>query len=90
MFNYLKNNFFIYDKKGLKIDYDFIGWKIDKEHCWCFVEAKYEQFGKLKVKNSLLTELFAAQKNLVCLKSGNKETSVLLDKKNKIGELILD
>ena len=90
LFNYLKNNFSIYDKKGLKIDYDFIGWEIDKEHCWCFVEAKYEQFGKLKVKNSLLTELFAAQKNLVYLKSGNKETSVLLDKKNKIGELILD
>ncbi|RLD75490.1 MAG: hypothetical protein DRJ10_15175, partial [Bacteroidetes bacterium] len=34
LFNYLKNNFSIYDKKGLKIDYEFIGWEIDKEHCW--------------------------------------------------------
>jgi len=90
LFNYLKEHFSIYNKKNKEIEYEFIGWETDKEHSWCYVEAKYKQFSELKVKNNLMIELFAGQKNLVYLKSGSKETSVLLDKNKTVDVLKLE
>ena len=90
LYNYLRKHFSIYDKDGKRIDYAFIGWEVNKETSWCYVEVKHKQISKLKVENNLLTELFKGQKNLVYFKSGNIETSVLLDKNKIIGELSLD
>ncbi len=78
---YLKEHFILFDDKGKKIDYFLIGWETEKEVSWCYLEAKHKKFKYLKVKNNLLTEMFISQKNLVYLKSGEKETSVLLDRK---------
>jgi len=90
IYKYLKEHFLIFDSKNQIIDYKFIGWEIEKELCWCYVEAKSKGFNQLKLKNNLLTEMFARQKNLVYLKSGNKETSIILDKDNKTGVLTLE
>jgi len=90
IFNYLRKHFAIYDKHGKRIDYNFIGWETDKEASWCYVEVKHKKISKLKVKNTLLTELFKDQKNLVYLKSNNKESSVLLDINKITDELSLE
>lgn len=90
IYNYLKEHFLIFDSKNQIMDYEFIGWEIEKELCWCYVEAKSKSFNQLKLENNLLTEMFARQKNLVYLKSGNKETSIILDKDNKTGVLTLE
>jgi len=90
LFNYLKKHFALYNEKNKIIGYDFIGWETNKEHIWCYLEANSLDICRLKVKNNILTELFIEQKNLVFLKSGNKESSILLDKKQQIGILTFD
>ncbi len=87
---YLKEHFSVLDKKNQTIESNFIGWETEKEVSWCYVEARYKNFTKLQIQNNLLTELFAKQKNLVYLKSGNKEASILLDIDNKSGVLTLE
>lgn len=84
---YLSEHFEIFDEKGKKIDYEFIGWEADNEVSWCYLEAHHRRFEYLKVKNKLMTEMFRSQKNLVYLKYNNKETSVLLDKNTIVGTL---
>ena len=89
IFNYLKDNFSMYNKNNQKIDYDFVGWESSDELCWCYVESSVKKLKSLKIYNNLLTEMFKGQKNLVYLKFKNNETSILLDidKKNGILEL---
>jgi hypothetical protein len=80
LFNYLKDNFSIYQNEQNKTNYNFIGWEIEEGVVWCYLEASIQPFNKLRVESKLLTEIFSSQKNLVYLKSGNNETSVLLDR----------
>ncbi len=78
--SYLKKHFNLFDEKGKKIEYEFIGWETEKEVSWCYLEAHHRKFEYLKVKNNFMTEMFRSQKNLVYLKYNEKETSALLDK----------
>ncbi len=77
---YLKKHFAIFNEKGKKIEYEFIGWETEKEVSWCYLEAHQRKFEYLSVTNDFMTEMFRSQKNLVYLKYNEKETSVLLDK----------
>ena len=84
---YFKKHFAIYDERGKEIEYVFLGWETEKEVSWCYLEAHHRKFEYLSVKNDFMTEIFNSQKNLVYLKFGKKETSVLLDKKKTVGFL---
>lgn len=87
IYEYIQAHFELYDERGKKINYVFIGWETEKEVSWCYLEAHHRKFDYLKVKNDFMTEIFRSQKNLVYLKYGKKETSVLLDKKKTLGFL---
>ena len=87
LFHYLKDNFSVYKDENRRLDYRFIGWEIDKGVVWCYLEADLSHFNKLKVKSELLTELYSSQKNLIYLKAGKSETSVLLDK-DKVSDFL--
>ncbi len=85
--DYFKKHFVVYDERGKEIEYVFLGWETEKEVSWCYLEAHHRKFEYLSVKNDFMTEIFNSQKNLVYLKFGKKETSVLLDKKKTVGFL---
>lgn len=89
LFSYLKDNFSIYPDENNKAEFEFVGWEIEGGVAWCYLETKIKFLKKLKVENKLLTEIYPSQKNLVYLKSGSNETSILLDKDKIVDVLVI-
>ncbi|MGA8854606.1 MAG: DUF6702 family protein [Christiangramia sp.] len=69
------------DGKQRKLN--FLGSKFDADQLVLFIESQnVESFGKVKVENLILTDLFDAQKNIVHVRKGDDIESMLLTKGN--------
>ncbi len=85
--NYLKSHV------TLQVDDDtltfsYVGKEIEVEETWCYVEiTNVPSVSKLTIRNSLLLEKFEAQQNLVHVKVGGKQKSLVLWKDKKEGSV---
>ncbi len=83
--NYLERNVTL-QVNGDTIAFSFVGKEIEVDEAWCYVEvAHVPSVRKLTVRNSLLMEKFEAQQNLVHVKVGGKQKSLVLWKDKKEG-----
>lgn len=78
--SYLLSNLTIFlDNKKYELFY--LGLKKDTEMITCFLEIEnLPDFKKIKLKNTILFDLFENQKNIIHLKKGNKKRSFILGK----------
>ena len=68
---------------GQELDLKLLGSKFDADQIVIFIEgANVQSFGKIKVQNLILTDLFDDQKNIVHVKKGKNIESMLLVKDN--------
>lgn len=84
MAEYIKKNFELY-VDGEKQEYSFLGKEIadDMAGVWCYLEAlNVNAIKELKIKNSLLLELFDDQKNIVSVIGPQRKKGVLLLERN--------
>ena len=75
----LSNLTILLDNKKYELFY--LGLKKDTEMITCFLEIEnLPDFKKIKLKNTILFDLFENQKNIIHLKKGNKKRSFILGK----------
>lgn len=71
-----------------KLGYAYLGQEIEMEHTWCYLEIKdIDSPEQLTIYNSLLTDHFDSQRNLVHVKVGTTTKSLLLEKGSAKGEV---
>jgi hypothetical protein len=89
--NYLKTHFQL-TINDINITYNFIGKEMSSDYAavWCYMEVKnMGSLKKIKVKNNILTEIYADQKNIINLTLPNGKQGYLMFDKYKV-ELTID
>lgn len=84
LMNYISDRFrFTVD--GEELDFAFIGKEVTNEDfIYCYIEAMdVDEFSELTIKNTLLTEQFDQQSNIVYFKKGEQSLSLTLRKDHK-------
>lgn len=77
---YLKERFQI-EIDGEVLQYEFLGKETEGDATWCYLEiASLQNFTSIKVTSQIFTDLFEGQKNIIHVKKGQKEKSILLQK----------
>lgn len=85
---YLKLKFNITIDGELK-NYKWIGKEFEKDQVFIYLEINdLNKFNTLEVKNSVFTDVFPMQENIVKVKAFNSNKSLVLNKKNDSGILI--
>jgi hypothetical protein len=84
---YLKDRFKIY-LDGKAQTYNFLGFEMEGEAMVCFIEVeKVKKWQQIKVHNSIITETYDDQNNLVHVTVNNKVKSMRLTRQNPEGTL---
>jgi hypothetical protein len=84
---YLKDRFKIY-LDGKAQTYNFLGFEMEGEAMVCFIEVeKVKKWQQIKVHNSIITETYDDQNNLVHVTVNNKVKSMRLTRQNPDGTL---
>ena len=87
IFNYLSENLII-TIKNESLTYSFIGKELEDDAVWCYLEIKnVPAFHEISVLNSILTEVFETQNNIVQVNVNGKVKNLLLKKSNTVGHL---
>jgi len=77
---YLQDHFHLI-QSGNELDYIFLGFEIENDIIWLYIEAAYiDELKELSVENSLIMELFEDQKNIVNLRFDGKTRSYICTK----------
>ncbi len=77
---YLKSNFEIIQSEKA-IAYKLLGFELENDIIWLYVEASYKQIIKdIEISNSLITDLFEDQKNIINFKDKGKTQSQICTK----------
>ena len=87
---YLKTYFeqnFVTTVNGKTISYDYLGAEVEDDVIWCYIEITgVESLQSIKLTNSIMTEVFDDQKNLVHFKIGGEKKSFILSNKEIVAE----
>ena len=84
---YLEQNFTI-KVNGKEVAAEYLGYEIENDVLWCYLEARGVEFnGQAVIKNTMLTELFADQQNLVHFRYESDTKSLMINRRNTVGEL---
>jgi hypothetical protein len=84
---YLSARFSLEVNDSLK-KWDFLGKEVEEDVVWCYLEArKVPDVYEIRVTNSLLTETFSDQTNLVHVHISDKEKSLVLNRESPAGAL---
>ncbi|QGY42670.1 hypothetical protein GM418_03075 [Maribellus comscasis] len=87
IFSYLKDKLQIATEEKT-LDYFFLGKEMEDDAVWCYLETdEVNTFNKIEVTNTILTELFDTQNNIVQVTSKGKTKNLLLKKGNTSGSL---
>lgn len=79
--NYLKEAFSIV-VNGQNTQYTYLGGEVEDDLMWCYLEVvQVSDLKSVSIKNSLLTETYDDQNNLVHFKIGGDKKSFILTKK---------
>ncbi len=66
---------------GKPVVFSYLGKEVEMDVTWCYVEVdSIHTFAELEVTNKLFMELFDPQRNLVHVRFGKKEKSMMLTK----------
>ena len=80
---YLTDNLSI-SVNGNPLEFSFIGKELEDDALWCYMEIKnVNELHSVKVKDTILTEVFDTQNNIVQVTLKGKTKNLLL-RKNKI------
>jgi hypothetical protein len=80
--SYFLAHFSIQDAEG-KLPLDFLGFELENDLIWCYAESKRRADDRtVSVKADWLTEVFAAQSNMVHYKTEKGIKTLLLSKEN--------
>lgn len=72
---------FILETKSEVLSFEYVGRKYEDDMVYLFLEVKnLENFEALTIENSILTDLFQEQKNMIHFKSDNFKKSFILEK----------
>lgn len=84
---YLTDNL-VLEINGKPVVYDFSGKEVSADATWCYLEIRgVKELNSLKITNSLLTETYETQANIVHVTSGKDKRSIMLNK-NKTSDLL--
>jgi len=73
---------------GDTVAFKYLGKEIEMDETWCYVEVpNVPSVNKLTIRNSLLMENFEAQQNIVHVKVGGKQKSLVLWKDKREGSV---
>lgn len=73
---------------GKQVSLNYIGHEIDEDAIWFYLEGKLEEHPRhVVIINSVLTDYFDEQKNIVNFYMDKKPKSIVTNKKKKKGEL---
>lgn len=85
---YMEKNFSI-SLNGKEIDMHFIGKEPEADAIWCYLEGSFNEIPeKIVVKNSILTEIFSDQKNIVQVYYKRYNKGILLNS-DKIEDFLI-
>lgn len=77
---YIRDKFILETKSGV-LSFEYIGRKYEDDMVYLFLEVKdLEDFEALTIENSILTDLFQEQKNMIHFKSDKLKKSFILEK----------
>ena len=87
IFNYLTENLAF--KIGNKpIEFSFVGKEMEDDAVWCYLEIKnIDPLDEISVYNTILTEVYETQNNIVQVNLNGKVKNLLLKKSNTNGQL---
>ncbi len=81
---YLQRNL-IFSIDGKKYIPNYLGGETDMDVMWCYLEVKnLDPFSKIELTNTILTELFDDQENLVTIEKDEKARSIRFTNRNMI------
>ncbi len=87
MEDYLKNHFKI-TVNNQEINYTYIGKEPESDAIWCYMEADFSEIPhSINVKNSVLTDMFKDQKNIIQIYYKDFNKGLLLDSYNSTDSL---
>lgn len=87
IFEYLRNKLKI-KVDNTPLDYYFLGKEMEDDAVWCYLEIEdVNEFSEIYVSNSILTEIFETQNNIVQVSKEGKTKNLLLKKENITGIL---
>lgn len=80
--SYLKNNFIVKQKEA-KINFKFIGYEMEKDIIWIYLENPFDpEIEKLHISNTLIISLYEDQKNIINLINSENTKSQICTKTN--------
>ncbi len=83
---YLKENFSMQGKKPIELEY--LGFEYDRDVMWCYLEGtKVKNLTMLKVRSTVMTEIFPDQENLVHIRREGKVKSLRLTRSKNVDEV---
>ena len=85
--NYLRERFKL-TVNGKATNWQWVGFEVEHDVTWCYMEAsKVKQFKTIKVENSIFTEVYKDQANVVDVNRGSETQSLLLGRGSESAEL---
>lgn len=80
--SYFKDHFKLSVNNGKMLNFDITSWTIKEDAIWFHFDSKVDsEIKSLKISNSLLLDLYFDQKNLVIVKSSERELGYQFDYK---------
>lgn len=77
--DYVLQNLQLWDEKDKEYQLNYIGAEIEEDVMWCYVEIeKVKKISQVKVRNSILHEIWGDQENLVHFRAFEKVRSARL------------
>lgn len=87
---YLKDNL-EFDVDGKVYSYHYLGGEIDIDVMWCYLEIiELKDFQVIRVKNTIMTEMFNDQENLVHIRKNGRVRSLRLNNDDPAGTATWD
>jgi hypothetical protein len=82
MLNYINSALIIKGLNSTGSKSEFLGWKVEDLSVWLFFRVKVSSdITELVIENRLMLEIFADQKNLLILNTGNEEKGYNFDQR---------
>ncbi|NEV93081.1 hypothetical protein G3567_02825 [Psychroflexus sp. YR1-1] len=77
---YLRDKFVLETETGI-LEFNYLGRKYEDDMIYLFLEVEnLDSFERLSIENSILTDLYEEQKNMIHFKSDNYKKSFILEK----------
>lgn len=85
------NDLFTIELDGSRLSLSYLGKESESDVMWCYLESgTVEKPGKITIYNSILTEIFEDQVNIIQVYVGKWNKGLLLKREEARGSLVID